>query len=184
MRYWLLLAGLLAVQPASAYQLQTLAVARDGGQYTLTVQAELQAPPGKVFLLLSNLAQLGRINPAVTRVSLQSQPDGALRVESEAKVCFASFCRQILHAQRVELLPGVEGGQILSRTEPMPGSSFASGHARVMVSGQGGGTLFTLISHSEPSFWLPPFIGPWAIEKRMKEDALASLANLERLARE
>jgi hypothetical protein len=34
----------------------------------------------------------------------------------------------------------------------------------------------------EPDFWIPPFIGPWLIERKLRSETLETVRNLERLA--
>ena len=43
-------------------------------------------------------------------------------------------------------------------------------------------TRMRFSSEIEPSFWVPPLIGPWLIRHALYAEALRSVINLERLA--
>ena len=60
-------------------------------------------------------------------------------------------------------------------------SNFRSGYANWALREEGGGTHLLFTTQLEPSFWVPPLIGPWLIRYKLREEALQSVDNLEQL---
>ena len=44
------------------------------------------------------------------------------------------------------------------------------------------GTVINYRYEVEPSFWIPPIIGPWAVKRIMNRDMLSAPAKIEQLA--
>lgn len=174
---------LLCAASANAYELQQLAVLREGNTYTLNLRATVQAPPAKVFARLVDFNTMTDINPLMTLVSVVPQGDG-LRLISKVQACVLGFCRTLQNVQYVRVLPTSDGGELQLETDPGVVSDFRNGRSRWAVSAQGQGTLIEFSTHTEPTLWLPPIIGPIAVEQRLREQAEQSIANLEQLARD
>ena len=177
-------AGLLLGQmPAQAYELQTLEVSHQGKAYHVQVQARLARKPERVFAVLTEFERASQLNPSIKSMVVMPEGD-ALRSVSHTDGCFAGFCRDIFHVQKLTVRRSAHGGRIDAITEPLEHSDFASGDNHILVQADGYGALFSLVSTSVPSFWLPPLIGPYAVQMRLREEALNTLSNLERLASE
>jgi hypothetical protein len=49
---------------------------------------------------------------------------------------------------------------------------------------EGGGTKLTYWMDLEPSFWLPPFVGPWFLKRTLQHGAPQAIDKIEELAQE
>lgn len=187
MRAVLLLTALLLGQPVSAYEIEALQVSREGRVFHVTVQALVEAPPERVFAQLADLAALPRLNPSVTRVQV-GEPDeqGRWPVSSEAEFCVLAVCRSLRHMQRLRIQPEAQGGRIDAETVPPPASDFEEGgeaHWQVLAAPEGA-SRFSFEARLSPALWVPPVLGPWAVQNRLREETRLTVERLERLSRE
>ncbi|MDP3857975.1 MAG: SRPBCC family protein [Stagnimonas sp.] len=183
----LLMAGLLsACGPALAWQLQSLQVGHRGDDYRVAMQALIAAPPARVFAQLADLSALSRLNPSVRSVQLGVlDAEGRWPLTTTVEFCLLAVCRELRHSQRVRILPeGATGGRIESQTEPPPASDFQRGEARWQVSAEGSGSRLQFEASLQPGFWLPPLIGPWAVERWLRNEARLTVERLELLSLE
>lgn len=191
-RYWLqglggslLLSALLLFSGlASAYEIESLRVTHDGDDYRIVMQALIAAPPERVFSQLADLQALTKLNPSVTRVQVgEPDPQGRLPLSSEAEFCVLSVCRSLRHTQQVQIQPDSPGGRIDSQTVPPPASDFREGgEAHWQISAAPGGSRLGFEARLSPVIWLPPVVGPWAVQRRLREEAQLTVERLERLS--
>lgn len=170
---------------AQAYEIDALQVGHDGKEYRVQVEARLAAPQARVFATLADFAALPEINPSVTRVQV-GEPDeeGRWPVTSEAEFCVLGVCRSLRHMQRLRLLPdGGEGGVIEAETVPPPASDFRAGFARWQVLADGDGSRLRFEAGLELDFWLPPVVGSWAVQRRLRDDVTVTIQRLEQRSR-
>lgn len=165
--------------PAPALQLETLAVSRDDGVYHVVVNVLIDAAPARVRALLLEASTLPLLDHSV-RSARATEAAGGQRVESQLEECLFGICRHLLHVQQVT----ASGNEITAQTLAVPGSSFRSGIAHWQLTAEGQGTRLIFTADTEPDLWLPPFIGPRALMRHLREKTETSLYALERLARE
>ena len=171
-----LIAGLSC---ASAAREGPLVVARHGAAYAITFEAVLDAAPRQVYAVLSNYARLGELSPAIVSVRVTPAPGGrGVRVRSVLESCIWIFCRSVVEVQDV-LEP--DGRTIVGRIVPGEGD-FERGWTVWRVAALGGGTRVRYEASFVPAFWVPPLLGPWAIERSLRADFESSMPALERLA--
>ena len=152
-------------------------VTHDSGVYTLIVRAEVAAPLTKVHGMLTAYDHLDRVNPAVKEswVIYTFSPLHH-RVHTRIEACVAFFCKRLLQVWDVEEKPS---GDIMATIVP-EASNFKSGHASWVLREVNGKTSLHFTTALEPSFWVPPLIGPWLIRYTLRREALESIENLER----
>lgn len=145
--------------------------------YTLNVHARIAAPLTKVRDMLTAYDHLERVNPAV-KESWVIYTFGPMnhRVHTRVEACVAFFCKRLLQVWDVEEKPG---GDIMATIVP-EASNFKSGHASWVLREVNGKTSLHFTTALEPSFWVPPLIGPWLIRYTLRREALESIENLER----
>ena len=176
------LALLLGAVPLHAWQIDELQVSHSGGDYRVRLRARLSAPPERVYAQLADLSALAQINPALREVQLgATDADGRLPLTTTSEFCVLAMCRSLRHGQRVRLLPAAPGGRIESETLPPPASDFREGAAVWQVQAQDEGSLLLFEARLTPDFWLPPVIGPWAVERRLRDESRIAVERLERL---
>lgn len=175
------LSVLLAMPAAVAAHFDTLQVTLQGDSYQIRGEVYLDAAPQEVYAQLIDFARLPEINPNV-RVSRVLKVINARSqlVYTETVGCVFIFCRTIRQVQRfTELGPQ----DIVAVTVPGSGN-VKQGNSTWHLQADGSGTRLTWTASCEPDFWVPPFIGPHAIENQLRSQALESMQAIERLAEE
>lgn len=176
------LALLLGITPLHAWQIEALQVSHAGGEYRVSLRARLSASPERVYSQLADLPALAKINPALREVQIgAADMDGRVPLTTTSEFCVLAVCQSLRHGQRVRLLPAALGGRIESETLPPPASDFREGAAVWQVQPEGEGSLLLFDARLTPDFWLPPVIGPWAVESRLRDESRIAVERLERL---
>ncbi len=158
----------------------TLVVARHGAAYSVTFEAVLDAAPRQVYAVLSDYARLGELSPTIVSVRVSPAPGGrGVRVRSVLKSCIWILCRSVVEVQ--DVLEEPDGRTIVGRIVPGEGD-FERGWTVWRVAAMGGGTRVRYEASFVPAFWVPPLLGPWAIERSLRADFESSMPALERLA--
>ncbi len=164
---------------AHAAAVVDLHVARAGDRYRLTMRMDLEMPAHTLRALVTDYAHLARLNPAVVESRVLSHRGGVTRVRTVVRGCIAFFCFDVHQVQDVRALPD---GAIVAVTVPAL-SDFRYGRARWRIVARGARACrLDFEAVIEPSFWVPPLIGPWLIRYKMRQEALRTAATLERLA--
>lgn len=147
-------------------------------RYIVEIEMLIDAGLVHVQRLLTDYDHLTRLNSAIRESNLiYSLDDHTHRVHVVTEACVTFFCKRISQVQDVEELPG---GIIITTVIPEK-SDFDYAHARWKISAEGGRTRISFNTDLKPSFWVPPLIGPLLIEKKLREETLATLEGLERL---
>ena len=164
---------------ATAAQSATVEVEHRGAVFTATFDAVVNAPLARVYAVLTDFPALPALNPAIVAVSVQAAPGGrGVRVRSVLRSCIWFFCRKVV---QVEDVVEPNAHTIAARIVPGRGD-FKSGWSNWRLTAQGGMTHLHYEARRVPDFWIPPLIGPWAVEHTLRTQLLASLPVLQRLA--
>ncbi len=171
----------LAAGTADAAEVLAATVTRAGGGLTMHAQIRVHVPATRVRALLTDYERLPRVNGGLrtVQVLVHEAPD-TVRMRVASNVCILFVCLEFRWWQRVRAPPG---GDI--EAEIVPGSGdFREGRARWTLLPEGETTRLTLELHLVPDFWFPPLIGPWLIERKLRQEALDTAVGLERAAAE
>jgi hypothetical protein len=169
----------LGAGAAGAAQLDEMTVSNGETGLRLTFDAVVDAPEHRVFQVLSDYARFGRMNPAIVSMSVAPSPDGrGSRVRSVLKACVWFFCRTVV---TVEDVAEPDGRTIVARIVPGEGD-FESGSSLWRLTAEGARTRLHYESTRVASFWIPPLIGPWVIQRTLRRQLEVSLRTLERIA--
>jgi hypothetical protein len=169
----------LGAGTARGAQLEDVTVSKSDAGLRLVFDAVVDAPERRVFEVLSDYTRFGRMNPAIVSMSVAAAPDGhGARVRSVLKSCVWFFCRTVV---TVEDVTAPDARTIVARVVPGEGD-FESGSSRWRLTAEGGRTRLHYESTRVASFWIPPLIGPWVIERTLREQLEVSLRALEQLA--
>jgi len=173
----LLLAGISMAAITHASEAVETNVTHDAGVYMLTLNAGIDAPINNVRDMLTAYDHLERVNPAVKESSVMyTFGPRSHRVYTRIEACVAFFCKRLLQVWDVKETPG---GDIMATIVP-EASNFKSGHAYWILREVNGKTRLHFTTVIEPSFWVPPLIGPWLIRNTLRRESLESIENLER----
>lgn len=188
MRRWVctlclaLLAG--GTGAAKAYELQHLSVTRQALRYHLQLKVRLQAPVESAYAVFTDARLLPRINPSLREAEILELPPGVAgeRLRTRVRLCVGPFCRKIEQVQYMRYRTGENGYRIEADVIPAL-SDLQFGQARWHFIDCAGDTCLNFDARIEPAFWVPPLIGPWLVEKTLREQAMTTSAGIERLAR-
>jgi hypothetical protein len=153
----------------------------DDGVYTLTLKARIDAPPATVQRLITDYDRLTDINSSLTesRVVMEYSPVKH-RVHTVIRACILFFCRRVTQVQDITQ---DTNGHVEAVILPAL-SDFRQGVARWKLEAVGNGTTMHFSAILEPSFWVPPLIGPWLFEHQLIREVRESTAIMEARARE
>lgn len=162
-----------------AAEVRAVTVSHRDDAFKIEFDAVVDAPAKRVYAVLADYARLGKLNPAITAMSVEATPTGhGDRVRSVIESCVLFFCRQIV---QVEDVVEPDPNTISARIVPGAGD-FKSGSCFWRVTGEGPRTRLHYEATRVADFWIPPLIGPWAIKRTMREQLEFSVMTLERLA--
>lgn len=158
----------------------TVEVKHHGAAFTARFDAVVNAPLSRVYAVLTDFPALPALNPAIVAVNVRPAPAGdrGVRVRSVLKSCIWFFCRKVV---QVEDIVEPDAHTILARIVPGRGD-FKSGWSDWRLTARGGRTHLHYEAKRVPAFWIPPLIGPWAVEHTLRTQLEASIPALERLA--
>ena len=180
---WLMFAALLGFAglvpgPGLAGEVRHLEIGRRDGAYWVRFEAVVGLAPDRLFALLTDYDRLERLHPGIVAAERLSGQGGGQRVRTVVEACVAIFCRQL---ERVEAVR--HSDKRLIRADLVPeGSDFRAGNSRWELAAVGQGTRLRFRSRMVPDFWVPPVVGPWAIEQELGNHLRGLVRRLERLA--
>lgn len=169
-----------------AVEIRDVGISYEAPRYRVNMQVVLDAPATRTYAVFADPVQLARINPALREVRVLEAPvQGGQRLATVVRVCIAGFCRHLRQVQDMRYAPrGEGGGEVQARVIPER-SDFRYGHATWSFLDCGTQqTCLHFQAELEPAFWVPPLIGPWLIQRKLRSEAIATSQGLERLARD
>ncbi len=135
-----------------------------GNRYVFNMHFIANAPASRVIELITDYANLTQLNPLIKSSQLLSSPSkGIDRVELITEGCMLFFCKKIRRVEDVNVKHDVA---ITSVIVPAL-SDFKSGNTTWTFMPAGDSTSVTYKASMVPDFWLPPFVGPYALKKQL-----------------
>jgi hypothetical protein len=177
------LVGAFFACAAWAANLRSVEVSRASGRYHLVAETHLAAPPEAIreVLLDFDHDRYQRISEIYKESGyLMPDSDGTPIVYTRVEGCLLFFCRSLRRTERLEIAT-----PNLIRTAALPDrSDFKYAVSEWHLDPEGGGTKLTYWMDLEPSFWLPPFVGPWFLKRTLQHGAPQAIDKIEELAQE
>ena len=163
---------------ASGANFERAEVTHETGRYQLRFVVDLSAATAAVRALLTDYDHLDRLSAHIVESRRLTAGDGGARVRIVLEACVFVFCKTVRRVMAVETRAN---GDILTLADPAE-SDFRHAREIWQVNPQDRGTRLVYEAEFEPSFFVPPLIGPWLIKSRLR-GALEEIATrLEDLA--
>lgn len=157
-----------------AAELERLQLSFRDGVLELGLQARVAVPRERLEGSLEDYRNLAILLPLVkeSRVMAGTEPP---RVWSRLEGCLWFLCKRLVHVMQVQVGPdGLHYGQTLPAL-----SDFRAGWARWRVEALDADSRLVLQARLTPRLRVPPVIGPWYVERRLRGELEAAIANLE-----
>lgn len=176
----ILLFSWLPVQALWAGVLQHMDVEHRAGRYTIDMQVTLEVPADAAYQTFTDYPNLNRVNDAIesSKVLEQDPQRGAL-VQSMIRVCVLIYCRRLNQTQWMRQIPP----ERLTADVVPEDSDFSFGHAEWRIWPCADGACLSFTAELEPSFWVPPIIGPWVVKRKLRQEAIQTCDGIERTSR-
>lgn len=173
------LGGLLVSAPATAYRLGETAIQHKAGVYTVAFDVHLDADAGRVRELMTDYDHLDRLSSIVTTSQvLEVLADGSRRIKLDMRACVLFLCKTVRRVQKVTTLAN---GDITTSAIPEL-SDFARAHEHWRIQEQHNGTRIHYRAELVPSFFVPPWLGPYLIKQAIRRELVTAAQRLESLA--
>ena len=173
------LGGLLLSAPAAAYRLGATAIHHDAGVYIIAFDVHLDADAGRVRELMTDYDHLDRLsNTVISSQILEVLADGSRHIKLDMRACVLFLCKTVRRVQKVTTLAN---GDITTSAIPEL-SDFTRAHEHWRIQGQQDGTRIHYRAELVPSFFVPPWLGPYLIKQAIRRELITAAERLESLA--
>jgi hypothetical protein len=169
---WTAVAGASEVRKSDVYH--------QGARYSVHVESTIDAPVASVRAVITDYDHLDRVHHSVLKSKrLGRNADGDRLVRLLMQPCMLFFCFDTVQVTAFRTLPNGDLRAVIDKTH----SDFSYGLMTWQFHSPTPETT-GIVFHGEiePSFWLPPIIGPWLLESTLLTTATDIVDNLELLA--
>ena len=179
MRRRLLALGILglALTTAAAADLESHAFEFVDGCSRYHFTARLRAPAAAVLQTLVDPARIAQTNDGIRASRVVSRArDGSFVREIRMEQCVVGFCFDIRFVERVH----EDGPGALAVTQLPNAGTLRRGEARWTVASlPDGSTRMSMEAEQEPSFWVPPIIGPFLMRRTFEREVRETVGKIE-----
>ena len=175
-----LLLSCLMIGQVQAGKLIDSYVNYEDGHYLLNLDMLVDAPLKNVYRVLMDADHLTDINDTITQSQLVKRKDSQQWVYVETEGCIWLFCRTI---KQTQLVTELGDGYITTVTLPEE-SDLEYGKVLWRLQSQDSQTHISYSADFVPDFWVPPFIGPWLMGRRLLDEGQKTIEGIERRARQ
>ena len=165
----------------SSAALKTIDVKRNRDRYQVVADTHLAAAPSAIYAILMDFDhdRYQQISDIYKESSyLAPDIDGTPLVYTRVEGCLLLFCRSMRRVERLEVVKP----RFIRATAVPERSDFKYSMAEWTLEPEGDGTRVVYRMEMEPSFWLPPFVGPWFLKRTLLHGAPTAVGRIEELA--
>ena len=164
----------------AAGEVLDLAIRDSQGIYQVALEMILDAPFNDVHSVITDYVHIYRIDTSIVESEILDAPDPSVtRVKTVINDCVLSFCRDILRVEDVREV----GDHDIYAVIVSQLSNVRSGATHWQLYPIGDKTRINYDMTLEPGFFVPPLVGNYLVEKKIKEETLSCFNNIERIAR-
>lgn len=162
-----------------AADLQSVEFEQKEERYIARIKVRLAAPAAEAFRVMQDFEHLPRLNPSVLEAEVLELMPGLTRLQTKVRMCVLLVCRDIRQVQDMRTF-GV--AEMNARVHP-ESSDLAYGYAYWRFDDCAGETCLLFRAEIDPKFWVPPLVGPWAIKRVLRQEALVTSEGIEKAIR-
>ncbi len=164
----------------SGAKLQSVEVWMKDGRYHLISETLLNAKQDDLYRLLIDYEQFKKFSSAIV-ASYNIKPDfiGRPRFYTRMEGCVLLYCHTFDRTGYLVLQPKHD---ITAVSDPEK-SDFNFSRERWRLIRKGSQTMMIYEFEVEPSFWVPPYVGPYVIKRALKSGSIRAVNRIEALAR-
>ena len=160
---------------ASALTVSDLKVGHDDGHYQISATLSVAAPRAEVYRAATDFEALPRFNPSIK----STERIGHNELKSIMHLCAGFFCKTLTQVMRYRLrAPDAIDMQVVPEAGDLK-SGFADWRFAAVGPRQ---TRMRFKAAIEPDFWVPPFVGPFLINRGMRRQVRVTGRAIEQLA--
>lgn len=149
-------------------------------RYIAEVDMRFFADSATLRYLVTDYANLTRLNDSILYSEILSEQDGSHTVKMRIKACVSMLCKELEQVQQVQVL---SNGSIVASMIPAQ-SDFDYGFSRWQFWDEPESVVMRFTTEVNPGFWVPPVIGPWLVRQALHTETVKTVNNLDRLLRE
>ena len=165
---------------ANAADLRSIEVWKEGDRYHLISESLIGASQDALYTVLIDYEQFKHFTSAIVASNnVEAREDGRPRFFTRMQGCVLLYCHTFIRRGYLLLTPKHD---IVAVTEPEE-SDFDFSREQWQLSSEGEDTLMIYQFEMEPSFWLPPFIGPYYLKRVLRSGSIRTIQRIEAIAR-
>ena len=161
-------------------ELRSVSVTLEDGRYHLTSETLFGVSQDDLYAVLTNYELFEKFTSAIIASrNVESDADGRPRFYTLMEGCILFYCKTFVRRGYLLLTPKHD---IIAVADPDE-SDFEYSRERWRLSNEDDGTLMIYEFEMEPSFWVPPVIGPYFMKRILQAGAMRAVNRIEALAR-
>jgi len=175
-----LLLGFYCTAISFAADIRSIEVEKSGERYLLVSRTHFDAPQKDVYNTLLDYDQLASISSAIKESHyLDPDKDGKPLIYTRISACVLFYCKTVEKVEQLEVdMPDF----IATTAIPERSTVRYSRSEWSLAEKEGGGTDVTYNLEFEPTFWVPPIIGPIIIKRMLLKEGASAVQKIEAMA--
>lgn len=169
----------LGASLADAAELRSIEVDYVDGQYSLDSVVWFDAAVDDIYHVFRRWDFSSRFSSAIVEArDIAPDANGRPGFYVMNRGCVLFFCKSLVRRGYVEAEPG----RVLRAFADPDESDFRMSNETWTFEAEGSGTVVSYSLRMEPDFWVPPAIGPWMIQRKLRNDGGRALERIEAIA--
>ena len=164
---------------ALSAELRDVVVEKEDKRYRLTSETRIDASVADLYRVLTDYDLFTEFSSVfVESRNLRAAANGKPRYFTRMEGCMLLFCKSFVRIGELTLTPHNE---IVATADPKQ-SDFNYSRERWLLEADGDGVLLKYEFELEPSFWVPPVIGPYVMKRALRAGGADAVDRIEALA--
>jgi hypothetical protein len=160
-------------------ELRDVVVEKEDKRYRLTSETRIDASVADLYRVLTDYDLFTEFSSVfVESRNLRAAANGKPRYFTRMEGCMLLFCKSFVRIGELTLTPHNE---IVATADPKQ-SDFNYSRERWLLEADGDGVLLKYEFELEPSFWVPPVIGPYVMKRALRAGGADAVDRIEALA--